>query len=181
MAYLSRTNAKIYLGIASADTSDDTLIDQLLLAGQAAIDGHCGRTFEAATATRYYDADAVQGQDLLLDVDLLTITTLTNGDGEVLSSAYYTLWPRNSTPYARIRLKSTKYWNFLDADSEISVAGTWAYSTTAPEIVIQAMRDYVHFFYHSPDARQKNLQGAQRADVLPQFIADLLGSVVKSW
>jgi hypothetical protein len=174
MAYLSLANAKVALGIASADTSDDTLLADLILEAQNAIDLDCGgRSFEAATRTLYYGADVVHGQDLLLDADLLAVTTLTNGDGTVLTGGDYTLWPRNSTPYARIRLKSTVLWQFSQ-DGEISVSGSWGYATTAPAAVARACKEYVHFLYHDLDARRERKIGAAKAGVLPEHITRLL-------
>ncbi len=132
MAYTTLAAAKRVLGIDAADTTDDTLLNELLVEAQSAIELHCDRTFEAATLTKYYGSGSLRAQDLILDADLLSVTTLTNSDGSVLSGSSYSLWPRNSTPSTRIRLKSTATWYFADADSEISVLGSWGYSSTAP-------------------------------------------------
>lgn len=113
--------------------------------------------FETSTGTRYYKADSVvdlpvgsvysvaggkswdqwggtsrsQGTAAVLwlgDADLLSVDSLTNGDGTSISSTSYWLEPRNKKPYRYIRLKSDESWVF-NTDGEISVAGSWGYST----------------------------------------------------
>jgi len=177
--YCSLDDVKLYLGIAAADLSEDTLITSLLESAQSDIDNLCGRSFEASTATRHYGPAAIEGSSLLLGADLLTVTTLTNGDGVVLGGSTYRLWPRDVLPAQRIRLMSSYLWTFADVDSEISVAGTWGYSATAPASVQQATREYVHYLYHSPDSLKQRKQGASRADILPDHITQLLSSVRK--
>jgi hypothetical protein len=185
MAYLSTADAKIYLGISSTDSSEDTLVASLLLGAQSDIEVACGRVFEAATLTKYYRPESIGGlgvqvgRELILDADLLSVTTLTNGDAVVLGSSTYVLLPRNESPYNRIRLKTTSIWTFTDDDSWVSVLGSWGYATTAPAVVVQAMREYVHYLYHSPDALKQRTQGSSRADVLPEHIEQLLSSVRK--
>lgn len=149
MAYCTAAQVKADMGIASS--TDDTLIGNFITAAQKIIDSHCQRSFEAsATATRYYGPEAVQGQLLKLDTDLLTVTTLTNGDGSVISSSDYWLWPRNETPYSEIKLKSTVTWTF-DQDEEISVAGTWGYAATAPADIAQACKRLAIWLYRQKD------------------------------
>lgn len=84
-------------------------------------------------------SNAGSGHTVLpLDRDLLSISTLTNGDGTVISSTGYWLEPRNSTTcYQQIRLRSTESWSF-DTDGEIEIAGTWGY-TTGPDATIKRL------------------------------------------
>lgn len=118
--------------------------------------------FEASTGTRYYRADSIirlpgEGGGFvggfhswdrwgatyptysnavlwLGDADLLSVDTLTNGDGLTLTSTQYWLEPRNKRPYHYVRLKTGYQWIF-QTDSEISIEGTWGFSTGAdPEI-----------------------------------------------
>jgi hypothetical protein len=161
VAYATATQLKTYLGIS--DSGDDTLLADLLTRAQVAIETYCNRKFEKATATRYYRADAL-GPDpgparqagtqavLLLDEDLLAVTTLTNGDATVIPAAGYWLEPRNSSPKFYIRLKSDYSWSFT-TDGEISVAGDWGYSTTAPADIVQATLRLAAFFYRQKDAQ----------------------------
>jgi hypothetical protein len=184
MAYLTVSDAKAYLGIAVADTTEDTLLGLLITAAQSAIDAYCGRAFEAATETRFYGRSQVLSQELRLDRDLLSVTTLTNGDGTVIGAANYVLLPRNSAPRYAIRLKSTTNWIFATDDSEITVAGSWGYSATAPGSVVQATREYVDYLYRTSDTRRglnvsEGAAGAviARSGDLPDHIARLLGGL----
>jgi hypothetical protein len=73
-------------GIQSAD--DDGYIERLITRAGAFIDDQTGRQFVAATETRYYDPtdeEVVDGRFLYLDKDLVSVTTLTNGDGDELT------------------------------------------------------------------------------------------------
>jgi hypothetical protein len=109
------------------------VVQGLLESAQTFIEEETGRRFEAATQTRYYKGDAVPFHDptlLLVDDDLLTVTSLTNGDGTVIASSLYWLEPRNKSPKFGIRLKSGAAWSF-GTDGEVAVAGTWGYTAAA--------------------------------------------------
>lgn len=154
MAYCSVTELKQYLGITV--TTDDVLLQAMISRAQAAIEAHCGRRFEAQTKTRYYESDAVDGDYLYLDDDLISITTLTNGDSSAttIASTEYWLWPRNDgPPYYAIRLESESddYWQ-VDTDYMISVAGEWGWSETAPEDIKQACLRWASYLYTQKDA-----------------------------
>ena len=148
--YLSIEALKAYLNITSA--ADDALLTDLLDSAQKAIESYCRRRFEATTTTRYYRADSVYGDVLHLDDDLLSVTTLTNGEGTVITSANYFLEPRNETPKGRIRLKSGYTWTF-NTDGEISIAGSWGWSSTPPADVVQAVKRLCAFEYKQRDAQ----------------------------
>lgn len=126
---------------AATDSADDAVIEDIIEAASRYIDQETRRTFYARSETRYFSVPP--GRELCLDDDLLSITTLTNGDTTVISSSYYYLWPRNSAPYSRIVLKqsSSILWA-LDSDGNseyvISVAGNWGYSSTAPDNIKEA-------------------------------------------
>ena len=152
MSYASMTNLKDYLGISVASTADDPLLTDLLARAEGIIDAYTGRHFEAETATKYFTIDDVDGQDLnLWGYDLLTVTKLTNGDGMEIASGSYKLFPRNDNPKWMIRLDEEQSWNFTDADSEISVAGTWGYSATAPADITHACIRLAAFLYRQKD------------------------------
>jgi hypothetical protein len=66
------------------------------------------------------------------DACLLAITTLTNGDTEVLSDSYYVLQPNNRYPVKTVRLLSGcgKYFKAKTGgqwEQAISIAGIWGY------------------------------------------------------
>lgn len=91
------------------------------------------------------------GDTLLVDEDLLTVTTLTNGDGTEISSADYVLVPRNVTPKIGIQLLSSASWE-QDVDSWISVEGTWGYSAVAPSDIVHATLRLAGYMYRQRDA-----------------------------
>lgn len=93
--------------------------------------------FLPLSETRYFDARSlsgggdVDGYDLLLGGDLLSLTSITNGDGSVLAAEDYTLYPREGAPYTRVRLKlnGSQAWTAStsgDPEGAIMVAGVWA-------------------------------------------------------
>lgn len=151
MAYATPVQLKDYLGIASS-VVDDNLLGDLLERAEGLIDAYTGCKFTAETATRYFDSDFVDGQDLLLwGYDLLTVTKLTNGNGVEIASGDYRLYPRNDYPKWLIRLDSGKSWEFGDEDSEITVEGTWGYSITAPADITHACIRLAAFLYRQKD------------------------------
>jgi hypothetical protein len=158
MAYATLANVREYLGIATANTGDDTLLTALIARAQAIIDSIAGYSFEAATATRYYNPDLNVDErgDLVLDYPLLTVTTLTNGDGNVVTASQYVLRPTNATPKYAIRLKPSTglVWVWVtDPDNAITVVGTWGYSTTAPADILMATLRLVGYLYKQRDAQ----------------------------
>lgn len=161
--YISLHEFKLYQGIDDDHTQDDNLITESIEEATARIESHCGggaggRTFEAVAGTFYYESDAVEDNDLWLgDKDLLTITTLTNGDDSatVIPSTEYFLIPRNSTPYYVVRLMSgsSYQWQF-DIDGWVSILGTWGYSTEPDEVIKKACKRLTAWYYHQKDAKE---------------------------
>lgn len=151
--YATLVEYKAWKSTTSIDATDDVVIEQCIEAASRYIDNETGWTFYARTETRYYDTP---GSRLLkLDDGLLTITTLTNGDGNTIASTEYNLWPKNSPPYSEIRLKasSSTLWK-MDSDGNteavIDVAGTWGYVATAPHDI----RQVCLMIAHNMDARR---------------------------
>ena len=170
MAYTTPGAVKAYLGISEA--TDDELITSLISAAQLAIDSHCHRTFEAsADSTRYFDysSEYIDGAWLYLNDEIASITTVTNGDSNEVTSAQYTTWPKNETPYSRIRILSNsgKTWTYtsewMDA---ISITGRWAYSTTAPADVAQACIRLASFYYRAKDAPLTDVTAIEAGTVI---------------
>ena len=134
--YATLAEFKLWQDIASTNTDDDKVIEDLVETASRYIDRSTGRTFYARTETRYFDVP--EGRELEVDDDLLTITTLTNGDGATIASTEYNFVPKNVTPYYAIKLKqaSNYFWTYdSDGNDEdvISVAGTWGYAATRPD------------------------------------------------
>lgn len=157
MAYITLADFKAYkfAGGATVPTTDDTLISSLITRAQSLFELRAGRIFEAATVTKTFDTPT--GRCLRLgNEDLLTITTLTNGDGTTITNTEYKLYPLNTTPKNEIKLlaSSAVMWTSTtngDIDGAISVAGTWGYSATAPDAVKHAVARLTHWIYTQKD------------------------------
>jgi hypothetical protein len=148
--YATLAEFKTLVGTSSA--TDDTFMEDCIEAASRYIDGQTTRTFYARTETRYYDVPPNASRLLELDDDLLTITTLTNGDSNTIASSEYNLIPKNFTPKRAIKLKasSSTYWDFdSDGNSEfvISIAGTWGYVATRPDDINLACLDIANGIY----------------------------------
>ena len=115
---------------ASTDTADDGVIVDLLEQASRYLDDKTGRQFYPTVETRVYDIPS--SSTLWLDGDLLSLTTLTNGDATTISSTNYSLLDSNVTPYYAIKLKdiSSVAWVANSSNSNeqvISVAGFWGF------------------------------------------------------
>jgi hypothetical protein len=159
MAYLSTADLKVYLGIATGQTGDDTLLATLAGAAQAFVEQYTRRAFEhsGTAAIRYHDAvgdvDAAQGL-LFLRGDLCAITSVTNGDGVVVTAAQYVTEPRSTAPYWALRLlpSSNVVWTFTtDEIGAIAISGKWAYSATPPADIVQATTRLAAYLYRQKD------------------------------
>ena len=188
MAYCDIVELKEYLGIQ--ESIDDILLDSLINSSKSVIDGFCNRTFEALEdATRYFDAYSdVDGQTLYFDADICAITTVTNGDGEVISSTHYVTEPRNAKPYYAIRLKASAPYQWTcdsngNSENAIAILGKWAYSDNAPDDIRFACVRLVSYLYRQKD----NAADMDRAvivgngTVLPSRIPDDIKTILKPY
>jgi len=134
-----------------SDASDDALLTSMIETASRYIDDDTHRTFYARTETHLYDLP--EGNSLYIDDDdLLTVTTLTNGDGVAIPPAGYNLYPLNTYPKHEIRLKwsSNVYWQYSvagDSEAVISLLGTWGYSTTPPRDIATLAMALAHNLY----------------------------------
>lgn len=158
MLYCTLYQLRQYLELETTETADDNLLTRLLKEIHFNIDEWSGRRFDVRYEARSYDypvkarepfgvynADQwisqwnnyveqqVNGR-LRLDDDLLSLTTLTNGDGSTIASTSYVLEPANRYPKFAVQLKRATEVNWqLPTDGHreqiISVAGLWGYHT----------------------------------------------------
>ncbi len=173
--YTTVADVKAYLHINSS--ADDALLADLVAHASRLIDAYCGRWFEARQETRFYDAAGphIAGRLLLLDADLLSVTTLTNGDGTVIDPDDIILRPINWPPYFGIALRqgSGLDWTYIDdPEGAISVAGTWGYSATPPEPIVHAAVRLAAWLYRQRDT------GAD-GSALPPDVRDLIAPYVR--
>lgn len=137
-------------------SGDDTLLGNCVTAAIKFCEGPAGagRRFEVTQdSTRYFDARRDVDRELRtlwLDDDLCQITSVTNGDGVLVTSTQYVTCPQNETPYYALRLKlnSDMVWTYDDApEGAIALAGRWGYATAAPADIAQAVLELAAFEY----------------------------------
>lgn len=158
MAYATAADIRAYIGTTSTD--DDALLTLLIARAQALIDDYVGFSFEAsADSTRYFDSEKdvlEDGLTLVFDTWMYSATTVTNGDTTAITSTYYKKLPLNGPPYHSLKLKDSSGYVW-EADSNddpegvISIAGKWAYSTSAPADIVHATIRLAAWLYRQRD------------------------------
>ena len=178
---LASVKTSLYIeGTALNGTQDDAFLSTLITRASQYVDTHTNRVFVGTVQTRYFDPTIdSDGRTLILDFDLLSPITITNGDGSTVASSDYILLPPNYTPHYAIKLKSSSSatWSFTDTqENSISVNGTWGYSATVPSDVEQATIRLVVYWYKlrntpfyevsSPDAAFQTITSNIPSDVV---------------
>jgi len=121
----------------NADTRTQWEADIYDCAAAVQGEGFCNRRFDERIETRLYtplqrrNGGHLQGVSLLLDDDLMTLTTLLNGNGVDVTAAAV-LEPLNSSPAHTLWLNPDQaQWsapaNNTPTKGSISVTGTWGY------------------------------------------------------
>ncbi len=149
--YTTLANIRALRSLDTADTASDALIERAIEQASRMIDNVTGRTFYTRTETHYYGPESIEGRTLTLsDDDLLTVTSLTDGDGGVIASADYRLKPLNRSPKWQIDLKadSAADWNCSE-DDPVTVEGTWGFATSAPMDIQSICEDLVLKFLNA--------------------------------
>ena len=172
-----------------ANAEDDSSIEIMIEAASRYIDGETKRVFFASTGTRNFDVPDLGDPELWLDDDLLSITTLTNGDGNTIPSTEYVLYPANIGPKYAIRLKisSDVVWEpESDGDEKqvIAVAGNWGYSTgIAPDIKIACLEITNGVYKRSTGENMDSIASVTAAGIVitPQDISKFAASVIKKY
>ena len=187
MSYATLADFKSYIsemtgGIQTTYTADEnTVLQKFLNQADAEIDAQTGRSFGQGVNnhTHYYTEDDIDDDTLYLDADLVSVTTLTNGNDTVISSADYWLLPMNASvtgangydgSFWGIKLKSTSDWQ-TPTDGRISVNGRWGFMQGAPlDIVRCAMRIAYWFWTKRNQTGATEIAGAeltQQSDSYP--------------
>lgn len=126
-AYATLEDVKRHLRIQTSDTSLDETISAWLEPMSRVIDNHTRRWFYELTETRRYDFQ--DSWKLRLGRDLYSLTTLTNGDGDVLvQDTDFYLYPDLGPPYRWVEIRrdvgNTFRWSGTPQRC-ISVTGVW--------------------------------------------------------
>jgi hypothetical protein len=145
-SYAATSDVTDYVDFGSDANADSDLIDALIVRASKRIDDYCGRTFivfDSDYSTRLFDGlRDVWGPELFFDKDISIMSTVTNGDGSVVTTDQYVTLPANETPWYGIRLKASSgvAWTFnSDPEEAISVIGHWSYNSTSDNLT--AMTD----------------------------------------
>lgn len=189
ITYCSLNDVKAYLTIT--DTSNDTLLTSLIEYATSEIETYTRRRFYATNETRYFNPIlcVLNYRTLMLDEDLSTVITVTNGDGTVFSTSDYIVESPNYSPYWGITLKASsgKSWTWVtDPENSVSVNGSWGYNNgTIPpsNIKLAAIRIAV-WRYKQKDAPFNTMSFPDQNMVIvpasiPADIARMLDQYVK--
>ena len=137
MAYTTKGKIQRFLNVdiaASFDAEIASWIDSVA----SWIDKYCGKTFESAEETRYFDGngkttimvDDFTGSPtiLILNVDGTTGWTLVEGHSDD-----YLVYPLNSTPKNELRLVSgSQIGNFPNRSRSVQITANFGYSVSVP-------------------------------------------------
>jgi len=144
MAYCTASDLLDYGNFSTDTATDDATLIACCTWAENIVNRYTGRSFQATSDIRYFDAiNDIDGDTLWLDEDLAFVdcdTIIVNGDGSTdllwtSDNLYWVTEPRNRTPHYAIKLTDNggKDWTY-DSNPEmaISVDGYWGYSTNVP-------------------------------------------------
>lgn len=130
------------------------LIDQIIPRIEAGIDAYTRRNFAGTPGTVYYNRyqqGRIVDQALYLDRDLHTLVGVINGEGQTIPVGSVWVEPRNTgAPYRMLRLKSSYVWVW-NTDSDVTISGTFGFSTVAPYDIQQAAIRWTAYAFKQRD------------------------------
>lgn len=138
--------------------AEDSLLARKIREAQVMIEQATRRVFKATadTTVRFDAAWDVEGRTLWFPhLDLCAITTVTNGDGTVITADKYVTEPRGETPFYGITLRTSSglAWTYTaDPEDAIAVTGRWAFSLTPPDDILQATVRLSAWLYRQRDS-----------------------------
>lgn len=138
MAYTDEGKVEKYLAV-DIDTTFSAQVTSWIASVKAWIDAYCGKTFESASETRYYDVEG-DGDELLIDdfVGSATVTIL-NADGSTQQALTegagtdFVAYPLNETVKNRIVLMpENTIGAFPSGKRRVKVEASFGYSSSVP-------------------------------------------------
>lgn len=151
---ISDVKAPGRLNIESSDYDDE--IDDLIAAASEQIDREFDLpegSFSVATdTTRYFleenlhVAPGIYSRRLMLDMPLLSLTTLVDAGGQTYTADKYRLWPYNYPRKRGIELLSSYAWTWQQ-DGRIAVTGKFGYSVAVPPGIQEATAMYAAWMF----------------------------------
>ena len=137
------------------------LMQDCLNQAESVINDHTRRNF-AGTAGTYlvnrYD-QVVRSQALYLRHDLHTLVSLTNGDGANIPVGSVWLEPRNAGPPYRLLRLHSGYVYVWNTDSDVVVAGTFGFSTVAPDAIARSTVRLAAYYFRLKDTGPGDVSG----------------------
>lgn len=166
MAYTTTAVLKSYMGITAS--TDDTLLSLCIDRAQSTIESYTNRFFESsADTTRKYtpiidrigsgmgfNGDLMDDYTIDLNCDLISVTSITNGDGSSVPTSAVVTLPLNFTPAYAVRIKqaSSYFWTYTGSpEASVSITGRFGYSLTAPANIVQATLRLASQMYRQRD------------------------------
>lgn len=139
MAYVTVAEYKTWLNALNSQrtqitpaNADDSEYQLFIDESTAYIESETKRVFSAVTDTKYFNERAQdQGRpELIFTPDLLTVTSVVNGDGVTLAATDYWAYPRNASRMFGVEMRPTSSaaWSFVNG--YVAVAGTWGAMAT---------------------------------------------------
>lgn len=157
MSYPTTANLKTY--IKTASSAEDTLLGWVNDAAIRFVEAWCGHDFVAdADQTIYVMPEypnLLAGRRVLLvrGYDIISVTSITNGDGESVDSGDYRLLPLDGPPYYKIELDADSglfWWRGSDGAGVVTiVASSLGYSASCPADVFLAILDLGAYLYRA--------------------------------
>ena len=149
-------------------STDDSLLSLCIDRAQHTIESYTNRTFEALTDTtrKYtpiidrissglgYSGDLIDDYTIDTSYDLISITSITNGDGTAVPTSAVVTMPLNFTPAWAVRIKQASgyFWTYTGSpEASVSITGRWGFSLTAPANIQQACLRLASNYYRQRD------------------------------
>jgi hypothetical protein len=109
---LQGTRKQLEVQNGTVNQDQDAELFYLMLTAAEAIDDWTGNWFDERPLTLGFNGNVGAHNPILYlkELPLVAITTLTNGNGDVIASANYTLLPTGTYPKAKVRLARGYFW-----------------------------------------------------------------------
>lgn len=139
MAYVTVAEYKTWLNALNSQrtqvtpaSADDSEYQLFIDDATAFIESETKRVFSAVTATKYFNEQAQdKGRlELIFTSDLLTVTSVVNGDDVALTATDYWAYPRNASRKFGVEIRPTSgaAWSFTNG--YVAITGTWGAMAT---------------------------------------------------
>ena len=130
MYYATLTQVRQYLKLDTAETGDDTLLTNFIAYACKYAELRAGVLFHPLNTTLYFDVP--MGEKLQFDDSLLALTSVTNGDSEVITLTDILYYPASLYPKYGIAIKPSASLSWVgdgsgNNEQVIALAGVWGY------------------------------------------------------